>query len=47
MKHVFSATKLGWEKEQEGVWFDSDDYTKEEAKQEFKPYEGITQRGYK
>ena len=46
MKHVFKATKLGWEKEKEGIWFDSDDYTAQEAKDEFKPYEGTTQRGY-
>ena len=24
MKHVFKATKLGWEKEKEGIWFDSE-----------------------
>lgn len=46
MRHVFKATKIGWEKEQEGIWFDSSDYTKEEAAAEFKPYEGTTQRGY-
>ncbi len=46
MKHVFKATKLGWEKEKEGIWFDSDDYIAQEAKDEFKPYEGTTQRGY-
>ena len=46
MRHVFKATKLGWEKEQEGIWFDSSDYTKEEAQTEFKPYEGVTQEGY-
>ena len=42
MKHVFKAAKLGWEKEKEGIWFDSDDYTAQEAKDEFKPYEGTT-----
>ena len=46
MKHLFKATKLGWEENKDGVWFDSDDYTEEEAKAEFKPYEGITQRNY-
>lgn len=46
MKHVFKATKLGWGKEQDGVWFSSDDYSAEEAKAEFKSYEGTTQRGY-
>ena len=46
MRHVFRATKIGWNEDQEGVWFDSDQYTKEEAEAEFKPYQGITQRGY-
>lgn len=46
VRHVFKATKLGWDKEKEGVWFDADDYTKEEAEAEFKPYQGVTQRGY-
>lgn len=46
MRHLFKATKIGWEEEQEGVWFDSDDYTKEEAEAEFTPYQGITQNGY-
>lgn len=46
MKHLFKATKLGWGKEKEGIWFDSDDYSKEEAEAEFKAYEGTTQRGY-
>ena len=32
MRHVFRATKMGWSKEQEGVWFDSSHYTKDEAK---------------
>ncbi|MBQ6482236.1 MAG: hypothetical protein IJI45_14050 [Anaerolineaceae bacterium] len=46
MRHLFRATKMGWNKEQEGIWFDSNQYTKEEAEAEFKPYQGITQRGY-
>lgn len=46
MKHLFRAKKMGWEEEQEGVWFDSDDYTKEEAEQEFKEYHAISQKGY-
>ena len=46
MKHLFRATKIGWEKEKDGVWFDSDAYSKEEAEAEFKPYQGTTQRGY-
>ena len=35
MRHVFKATKIGWDEEQEGVWFDSYQYTKEEAEDEF------------
>lgn len=46
MKHLFIATKLGWKAEKEGVWFDSDQYSKEEATAQFKPYDGTTQRGY-
>ncbi len=46
MRHVFRATKIGWNEEQEGIWFDSDQYTKEEAESEFKPYTGTTQKGY-
>ncbi len=46
MRHVFRATKMGWDHEQEGVWFDSDQYTKAEAEAEFKPFQGTTQRGY-
>lgn len=46
MRHVFKATKIGWDEEKEGVWFDSDHYTKEEAEAAFEPYQGTTQRGY-
>ena len=46
MRHIFKATKIGWDQEQDGVWFDSDQYTKEEAEAQFKPYEGTTMRGY-
>ena len=46
MRHVFKATKIGWDEEKEGVWFDADYYTREEAEAEFKPYTGITQKGY-
>lgn len=46
MKHLFKATKIGWEKKQDAVWFDSDHYSKEEACSEFKTYKGTTQRGY-
>ena len=46
MRHVFKATRLGWNKDQDGIWFDSDDLTREEAEAEFKPYQGTTQQGY-
>ena len=46
MRHVFRATKMGWSKEQEGVWFDSSHYTKDEAKAQFQPYQGTTKDGY-
>lgn len=46
MRHVFLATVLGWKRDKEGVWFDSADYTKEEAEAQFVPYEGVTQEGY-
>ena len=32
MRHVFKGKKLGWgDDKTEGVWFDADHYTKEEA----------------
>ncbi len=46
MRHVFRATLMGWKREQEGIWFDSSDFTKEEAKAEFKRFQGTTDRGY-
>lgn len=46
MKHLFKTTKIGWRKEKEGTWFDSDYYSKEDAEAEFKPYQGTTKQGY-
>lgn len=46
MRHVFRAKKIGWDEEQEGVWFDSAQYTKEEAEAQFKPFQGVTRNGY-
>ena len=46
MKHLFKATRLGWERQQDGIWFDADDFTEEEARSQFCSYEGTTQRGY-
>ena len=45
MKHLFKATKMGWAKEKEGIYFDSSTFTAEEAKQEYKEYHGTTDRG--
>lgn len=36
-KHVFKCVKKGWDRETEGVWFDADMYTKEEAEAQFVP----------
>lgn len=44
MRHVFKATKMGWGKEKEGIYFDAKYYTKEEAMAEFKPFQGTTQK---
>ena len=46
MKHLFKATQLGWEGKKEGIWFDTDFYSKKEAKAQFKPYKGVNQKGY-
>ena len=46
MKHLFLATKMGWEREQEGVWLDSNVYTKEQAQAQFKPVKDYTKDGY-
>jgi len=46
MKHLFKATKMGWAEEKEGIYFDSNDYTADEAKKKFKEYQGTTNRGY-
>lgn len=46
MRHVFKATIIGWNEEKEGIWFDADKYTKEEAEAQFKPYQGTTQKGH-
>lgn len=45
MQHVFIAKKLGWEKRQ-FVCFDSSLYSREEAENQFVPYEGTTLKGY-
>lgn len=46
MRHVFRATKIGWERERVGIWFDSAKFTKEEAMNQFKAFRAISQKGY-
>ena len=46
MYHLFRATLLGYDREQEGIYFDANHYSREEAEAQFKPYDGVTQRGY-
>ena len=46
MRHIFRAQMFGWGEDKEGVWFDSDTYTKDEAEAQFIPFEGYTQDGY-
>lgn len=46
MRHVFKATQIGWDSKKEGIWFDADLYTREEAEAQLKPYHAFTQRGY-
>ena len=46
MKHVFRAKKMGWAEEREGIWFDADKYSEEEAKAEFKEFQGTSQKGH-
>ena len=46
MKHLFRATRIGYPKAQDGVWFDAAKYTLEQALAQFKTYKGITQKGF-
>ena len=46
LNHVFKAQKQGWDKEYDGIWFNSNYYTKEQAASEIKPFQALTQRGY-
>ena len=41
-RHVFVAKRMGWDEERDGIWFDSDYYTKEEAEAQFEPVEKVT-----
>ena len=46
MRHVFRATRIGWDQTQEFAWFDSNKYSLSDAEAQFKPYKGTTNRGY-
>ncbi len=46
MRHIFRATKIGWDKEQEIIWFDAAQYSEKEAHKQFKKYKGKTQQGF-
>lgn len=46
MYHLFRATRLGYKQDRDGIYFDSKRFTKEQAEAQFKPYNGITQRGF-
>ena len=44
MRHVFKATRMGWDMEEDGIWFDAEMYSKEEAEEQFIPVEKMTQK---
>lgn len=46
MKHVFKATRMGWQGEKEGIWFDAEVFSKESAQEQFQPFQGMTEEGY-
>lgn len=43
-RHVFKCVKKGWDGEIEGVWFDADMYTKEEAEAQFRPVDKMVEK---
>ena len=44
MRHVFRCVQKGWDGETEGVWFDTDLYTREEAEAQFVPVDKMIQK---
>lgn len=44
MRHVFKATKMGWNMKADGVWFDADLYSREEAEAQFIPVQQWTEK---
>ena len=45
MKHLIRTEREGKGGEKEGIWFDADEYTLEEARAEFEQYEETDQDG--
>ena len=43
-RHVFIATRLGWDENKDVVWFDADKYTREEAESHFVPVACMTEK---
>lgn len=43
-RHVFRCVHQGWDKRIEGIWFDADDYTEDEARAEFVEVEKDTEK---
>ena len=41
-RHVFKVTHQGWDSRKEGIWFDADDYSEEEATAQFQRVEKET-----
>lgn len=46
MRHVFKAAGMGWTPDKEGIWFDADDYTREEAEAQFVPVQKVSKKGW-
>ena len=42
--HWFVAQRMGWEKEQDVVWFDANQYSMEEAEAQFRPVQKTTMK---
>lgn len=46
MRHLFRATRIGFPRAQDGIWFDIAEYTLKEAIAQFKPYKATTKKGF-
>lgn len=45
MRHVFRLIGFGWKPTDEGIWFDADLFSKEEAEGQFKPVKLMSSKG--